>query len=221
MQSYLARTTRGTLPVGSTVGTAATAEVHGPRRRRHDELVRDKVQLVDLDDLRERSLSERRRHPPTFAEHGRDREPTTTTTTASPIYGYGYVMADPNADCAAISPPANGGDTIENSSALTVPIFIASSLCIYAASPAIAEPAVEPVGVTQSVTLYVGGPFRTSNSGSPVGTSAKPIKSANIVHGCQAYFKKNWANQLCNTPGTPTERHGLGVFATTSVPHNR
>ena len=140
--------------------------------------------------------------------------PTTTMSTANPIYGYGYVMADPNADCAAITPPPNGGDIISNSSALTVPIFIAGSLCIDAASPGVAEPVVEPGGVTQSVTLYVGGTFRTSNSGSPVGTLAKPIKSANIVHGCQAYFKKNWVNQACNVPGTPLNGTGSGVFAT-------
>ena len=34
------------------------------------------------------------------------------------------------------------------------------------------------------------------------------------MHGCQAYFKKNWMNQACNVPGTPLNGTGSGVFAT-------
>ena len=141
--------------------------------------------------------------------------PSVTATSASPVYGYGYVMADPNADCAALNPPANGGNSISNSAALTVPVFIAGSLCISAGSPAVAEPTIEPSGLTQSVTMYVGKTYRTSNTASPVGTSARPIKIANVVAGCQAYFKKAWTNQVCSTSGNPTNGTGSGIFATT------
>ena len=75
-------------------------------------------------------------------------------------------------------------------------------------APAIGEPAVEPPGFTQSVSLYVGKTFRTSNTAAPVGTSTKPILNANIVAGCQAYFKKNWTNQVCSTPGVATNGTG-------------
>ncbi len=136
----------------------------------------------------------------------------TTTLTASPVYAYGYVMADPNADCASLSPPANGGDSIANSAALTVPIFIASSLCISAGAPAIGEPAVEPAGVTQSVTLYVGKTFRTSGTANPVGSAAKPILSANIVGGCQVNFH-GLQNRVCSTQGSAVSSSGSGVYA--------
>ena len=138
----------------------------------------------------------------------------TTTLTASPVYAYGYVMADPNADCASLTPPANGGDSIANSAALTVPIFIASSLCISAGAPAIGEPAVEPAGVTQSVTLYVGKTFRTSGTANPVGSSAKPILSANIVGGCQVNFH-GLQNRVCSTQGSAVSASGSGVYAST------
>jgi hypothetical protein len=138
----------------------------------------------------------------------------TTTLTASPVYAYGYVMADPNADCASLTPPANGGDSISNSAALTVPIFIASSLCVSAGAPAIGEPSVEPAGVTQSVTLYVGKTFRTSGTANPVGSSATPILSANIVGGCQVNFH-GLQNRVCSTQGSAVSSSGSGVYAST------
>jgi Tfp pilus assembly protein PilX len=136
---------------------------------------------------------------------------TTSTTAASDIYAYGYVMADPNADCASVTPPANGGDTLANSAAITVPIWIASSLCLSGGgAPLIAEPNASG---TQSVSLYVGKVFRTEGNATPVGTSARKILSANIVGGCQAYFKKNWTNQVCSTPGNPVNGSGSGIQA--------
>jgi Tfp pilus assembly protein PilX len=135
---------------------------------------------------------------------------TTVTTPQAPIYGYGYVMADPNADCAAVSPPANGGDTLGNSAAITVPVFIASSLCLSGGgSPLIAEPATNP---TQTVTLYVGKVYQTEGNSSPVGTSARPILSANVVGGCKISFH-GWKNVVCSTPGVPTSGTGSGIWA--------
>ncbi len=214
MQGYLTTNDAdGAKPVGSTVGTAATPMYTGPV----DGGTMSWYAVKDAPaswTIYAHAVSPGGAVARNFSlKMGGTASPQTTTTTASPVYGYGYVMADPNADCASVTPPTNGGDTIGNSAAITIPMFIASSLCVSAGAPAIGEPAVEPLGVTQSVSLYVGKTFRTENSASPVGTSAKPIKVANIVYGCQAYFKKNWTNQFCNTPGVATNGTGSGVFA--------
>ena len=132
---------------------------------------------------------------------------STVTTPQAPIYGYGYAMVDPNADCASVTPPANGGDTLGNSAAISVPIFIASSLCLSGGgSPLIVEPNLSG---PQSVTLYVGKIYKTSGNSSPVGTSSRPIASANIVGGCQVSFH-GWKNVVCSTPGVPTNGTGPG-----------
>ncbi len=214
LQSYLAQyDTDNQLPVGSLVGSAATPKYTGPIDGGTMSWYAAKT-AVGAWTIYANAVSPTgavtRRLSLTIAA---TTTPSSTTTTASPLYGFGYVMADASMDCAAANPPANGGNTIGNSAALTVPTFIASSLCVSAGSPVIGEPLIEPVGQTQSVTLYVGRTFRTSSTGSPIGTSARPIKSANIVAGCQAYFKKKWTNQVCSTPGNPLNGAGSGVFA--------
>ena len=214
MQSYLATNDAdGAKAIGSTVGTAAAPKYTGPidGGTMSWYAVKDTAaswtiyaHAVSPSGAVSRNFS---------LKMGGTATAQTATTTASPVYGYGYVMADPNADCASVSPPANGGDTIDNSAAITIPLYIASSLCVSAGSPAIGEPAVEPVGVTQSVSLYVGKTFRTANTASPVGTRRSRSRSRTSSYGCQAYFKKNWTNQFCNTPGVPTSGTGSGVFA--------
>ncbi len=95
---------------------------------------------------------------------------STISTPQNPIYGYGYAMADPNADCASVTPPANGGDLLGNSAAITVPVFIASSLCLSGGgSPLIAEPNASG---PQSVSLYVGKIYKTTGNSSPSGRAA-------------------------------------------------
>jgi Tfp pilus assembly protein PilX len=133
---------------------------------------------------------------------------STITTPQAPIYGYGYAMADPNADCTTLS---SGGDTLGNSAQITVPIFIASSLCLSGGgSPLIAEPNASG---TQTVSMYVGKKYQTQGNSTPVGLSSRKILSATIVGGCQTYFKKNWTNVQCNTPGDPTSGTGSGIQA--------
>ncbi len=131
-------------------------------------------------------------------------------TPQDPIYGYGYAMADPNADCTTL---ASGGDTLGNSAQITVPIFIASSLCLSGGgSPLIAEPNASG---TQTVSLYVGKVYQTQGNGNPVGLSSRKILSANVVGGCQTYFKKKWTNVQCSTPGDPVSGTGSGIQANT------
>jgi hypothetical protein len=135
---------------------------------------------------------------------------STISTPQNPIYGYGYAMADPNADCASVTPPANGGDLLGNSAAITVPVFIASSLCLSGGgSPLIAEPNASG---PQSVSLYVGKIYKTTGNSSPVGTSSRPIASATIIGGCQANHK-GYQNVVCSTPGVPTNGTGSGIWA--------
>ena len=216
MAGYLATNdASGALPVGSTVGTSASPKYSGSVDGGQISWWATKVNASTWT-IYANAISPSGQITRHLALNmGGTTTTSTTTTAASPVYGYGYVMADPSADCASLSPPANGGDSISNSAALSVPLFIASSLCVSAGSPAIGEPAVEPNGVTQSVSLYVGKTFRTQGTSSPIGTSAKPILNANIVAGCQAYFKKNWTNQVCSTPGNPVNGAGSGVFAST------
>ena len=133
---------------------------------------------------------------------------TTANLPQSPVYGWGYVLADPSSDCTV-----SGGNTLGNSAQITVPTFVAGSLCLSGGgSPLIAEPAAEPAGVTQSVTLYIGKKYQTASNSSPVGTSAKPILSEDIVNGCQVSFH-GWQNVSCSTPGVPTNGTGSGIWA--------
>lgn len=133
-------------------------------------------------------------------------------TPQDPIYGYGYAMADPSADCTSVTPPPNGGDLLGNSAAITVPIFIASSLCLSGGgSPLIAEPSASG---PQIVSLYVGKVYQTQGNSSPVGTSSRPILSADIVGGCKISFH-GWKNVVCNPAGVPTSGTGSGIWANT------
>ena len=134
---------------------------------------------------------------------------TIVGTAIDPVYAWGFFMGDPSADCTTLS---TGGNTIGNSAKVTVPIYIASSLCLSGGgSPLIAEPGTS-IG---TVPLYVGGKLRVEGNSSPVGTSTQPIQSATIVGGCQTYFKKKWKDVICSTPGVPTNGTGSGVWAQT------
>ena len=131
----------------------------------------------------------------------------TTGTPLDPVYAWGFFMGDPAADCTDLS---TGGDTVSNSAKVTVPTFIASSLCLSGGgAPLVAEPGTS-VG---TVPLYVGGKLRVEGNSSPVGTTAQPIKSATIVGGCQTYFKKKWKDVICSSPDSPTSGTGSGVHA--------
>jgi PilX N-terminal len=132
----------------------------------------------------------------------------TTGGVVSPVYGYGYVMADPSADCTVIS---GSGDTISASAQVDVPTWIASSLCLTGgSSPLIANPSTG-----SPITLYVGGKLQTSGNTSPVGTSTSELASATVVGGCQISFH-GWQTIGCdvNPPGSaPTNGNGSGVWA--------
>jgi hypothetical protein len=126
------------------------------------------------------------------------------TTLVSPVYGYGFFMGDPNADCTVLS----GGDRIGNSALVTVPVYIASSLCLTGGgAPLIANPASGP-----KITLYIGGKLQVDSNSDPVGTSSSRLTSATIVGGCQVNFH-GWKNVICSTPGNPVNGTGSGVWA--------
>lgn len=137
-------------------------------------------------------------------------------TPASPVYGWGFFMASPTADCTVVS---GSGNNLGNSALITVPIYTASSLCLSGgSSPLIAEPSTS---AGNTLPLYVGGKFRTSGNSSPVGTSAKRLKSATIVGGCQISFH-GIQNVICSQQGVPTSGTGSGIWANTygSTPLN-
>jgi hypothetical protein len=132
---------------------------------------------------------------------------TTTGTTVSPVYGYGFFMADPTADCTVL---AGTGNSIGNSAKVTVPVYIAGSLCLSGGgAPLIANPTGSP-----KITLYVGGKFRTDSNSSPVGQSGAvgQLAKATIVGGCQIDFH-GWKNVICSKQGVPTSNTGSGVWA--------
>jgi Tfp pilus assembly protein PilX len=132
-------------------------------------------------------------------------EPQTVTTAGSPsaVYGYGFFMADPTADCTT-----GTGDTIGNSSLVTEPVFIASSLCISGGGgPLIANPSGG-----SPITVYIGGKFQTQGNSSPIGTSSNLLSSATIVGGCQISFH-GWQTVPCDQQGIPTNGDGSGVWA--------
>ncbi len=132
-------------------------------------------------------------------------EPQTGTTAGTPsaVYGYGFFMADPNADCTT-----GAGDTIGNSSLVTEPVFIASSLCISGGGgPLVAN----PTGGSP-ISVYIGGKFQTQGNSSPIGTSSSLLSSATIVGGCQISFH-GWKTVPCDQQGDPTNGAGSGVWA--------
>lgn len=135
-----------------------------------------------------------------------------TGATVPDVYSWGFFMGDPDADCTVLS---TDGDTIGNGAQVTVPMYIASSLCLSGGgSPLIAEPGTS-VG---TIPLYVGGKLRVQGNSSPVGTTAQPLASATIVQGCQVYRTQHggsWKDVICSTPESPTSGTGSGVHALT------
>ena len=100
---------------------------------------------------------------------------TGTVVAPSQAYSYGIFMGDPNSDCTV-----SGGNVISGGPTVTVPLYVAGSLCI-SGGTSIAEPASSPGG---TLTFYVGKKFSTT--GPLVGTSSKHIASATVVGGCLA-----------------------------------
>ena len=137
--------------------------------------------------------------------------PNQTGSSISPVYGYGFFMADPTADCTLVS---GTGNSIGNSAQVTVPVYIASSLCLSGGgSPLVANPA----SPAAKITMYIGGKLQVDSNASPVGSNSVTGKlaKATIVGGCQTYFKKAWKNVICSTPSDPLSGTGSGVWADT------
>mgnify|MGYP003694014833 CR=1 FL=1 len=137
-------------------------------------------------------------------------------TPASPVYGWGFFMASPTEDCTVV---AGTGNNIGNSALITVPIYTASSPVPVGRRLAADRRAVHQR--RKHAPLYVGGKFRTSGNSSPVGTSAKRLKSATVVGGCQISFH-GIQNVICSQQGVPTSGTGSGIWANTygSTPLN-
>jgi hypothetical protein len=133
---------------------------------------------------------------------------TTTGSAISPVYGYGFFMADPTADCTVVS---GTGNSIGNSAKVSVPVYIASSLCLSGGgAPLIANPATGP-----KITLYIGGKLQVSGNSSPIGQTSPAsarLSKATIVGGCQVSFH-GWKNVICSQQGDPTSGTGSGVWA--------
>ena len=136
-----------------------------------------------------------------------DPHTTTTGSAVSPVYGYGFVMADPVPDCTVVS---TTGNSIGNGAQVRVPVYVAGSLCVSGGgSPLIANPAGG-----SKISLYVGGKYQTSGNSSPVGSSgaANQLAKATVVGGCQVSFH-GWVNVICSNPGIPTNGSGSGIWA--------
>jgi len=131
---------------------------------------------------------------------------TGTTIAQSATYSYGIFMGDPNSDCTV-----SGGNVFSGGPAISVPIYVAGSLCI-SGGTTIAEPASSPGG---TLSLYVGKKFSTD--GPLVGTSTKHIASATVVGGCRA----DGTPVSCSQQGDPNScsHHsagcGSGIYANT------
>ncbi len=134
----------------------------------------------------------------------------TTTTPASPAYGYGVFLGAGTSDCtnAAETHP----DTVGNSGVITTSVYVSGSLCLTGTS-AIQEPATS---AGNTVSVYIGGKIQTKGDSAPIGMATKKIKFANIYGGCYNVFKSNkppFANN-CSNAGDPTNSSSnTGVFA--------
>jgi Tfp pilus assembly protein PilX len=97
---------------------------------------------------------------------------------ASPAYGYGFFLGDPNSDCATLSGTGNqfGGNL-----QISVNIYVRGSLCL-SGNQQILEPVPRPAG--GSINLYVGKTLKLQGGNTSVGTSASKIKSAVVVTAC-------------------------------------
>jgi hypothetical protein len=137
-------------------------------------------------------------------------ETTTTPGTPSDVFDYGFFMGDPSADCTVLT---TNGDTIGNGAQVTVPIYIASSLCLSGGS----DPVIGNPSGGSAISLYVGGKLRVDGPTNAVGTQTSPIAKATIVGGCQVMPKKTWLNVPCDQHGSPNSNPssggGSGVWA--------
>ena len=132
---------------------------------------------------------------------------TGTTVAQSQAYSYGIFMGDPNSDCTV-----SGGNVISGGPTVTVPLYVAGSLCI-SGGTSVAEPASSSGG---TLSLYVGKKFSTD--GPLVGTSTKHIASATVVGGCLS----DLTPVSCSQQGDPNScggHHssgcGSGIYANT------
>ncbi|HEY7690746.1 MAG TPA: hypothetical protein VH816_00245 [Gaiellaceae bacterium] len=137
----------------------------------------------------------------------------TLTTPASPAYNWGIFLGDSTSSC---TPGQSGGNTLGGSSGVTVDVYIKGSLCVSGnSSPFILQPA----GTTDTLSVYIGGQFKSKSNASPIGTSSAKIHLATIVGGC---IDANHSNQTvpCSKQGSPLNNpnnasYGSGVYATT------
>ena len=134
----------------------------------------------------------------------------TITTPASEAYGYGLFLGDANADC---TPGQSGGNTLGGSSGVTVDVYIKGSLCVSGnSSPFI----LEPTGSQGTVSVYVGGQFKSKSNSSPIGTSTAKLKSVTVVGGC--IDSNHSVSVACSKQGNPLNNtksasYGSGVWA--------
>ena len=105
-------------------------------------------------------------------------ETETTTTPASDAYGYGMFLGDGDQACEA---NGTGNNVFGNSAQIAVDVYVKGDLCVSGGgSPIIAQPA----GTHDTVTVYIGGFFKTLGNASPIGKSTEQLHSATIVKGC-------------------------------------
>ena len=103
MQSFLAANdAAGQLPVGSQVGTSASPKfsgsIDGGTMQWYATKVDASTWTIYASAVSPTGAVTRR----LSLNMGGTATPTTSTTSASPVYAWGYVMADPNADCASL-----------------------------------------------------------------------------------------------------------------------
>jgi hypothetical protein len=146
---------------------------------------------------------------------------TTTTTPASPAYHWGMFLGDASSDC---TPGATGGNTLGGSSGITVDVYIKGSLCVSGnSSPFI----LQPTGTQGTVTVYIGGKFKSKSNPSTIGTYTTKLALVTVVGGCidaNHGSSPNYQAVTCSKQGTPlssssplnnpnSAAYGSGVWA--------
>ena len=133
----------------------------------------------------------------------------TTTTPASPAYGYGVFLGAASSDCTTSGQNQNN---LSGSASITTSAYIAGSLCL-SGGAVVAEPTTSSGG---TVSLYIGKKLSASGESSPVGVSTKKIAQATIVGGC--LDANHNVMVACSKQGNPTSNtssstYGSGVWA--------
>jgi Tfp pilus assembly protein PilX len=108
-------------------------------------------------------------------------ETTTTSTPASPVYGYGFFVGS-----------ATGCTSPAGNVTIRISIFVRNSLCL-SGSSVIEEPVSSSGG---TLTVYIGGTYHATGT-ARIGSASKRIGSFTAVGGCT----RNGANAICSNAG--------------------